>query len=173
MEYEEYRQLRVYSRYDGIYLAILWLASFALSVLTPPTSIGGSISSLILLLTPFFVAWRLRKYRDEGLGGSISFNRGLLYCIRVFFNGALLFSICQWAYMRFLDGGRLLNMYKSLVNAPEMQAVMNALGVNNADMNASLEQMFSPVYLASYSFFMGFVGGIILGVLIAAIMQHK
>lgn len=173
MEYEEYRQLRAYSRYDGIYLAILWLASFALTVMTPPTSIGGSLSTLLILITPFFVAWRLRKYREEGLGGTISFKRALLYCVRVFFNASLFFAICQWAYMYFLDGGRLLRMYETLLNAPEMQAALQAVGMSSSEMNAAAEQMFTPVYLASYSFFIGFTSGIILSLLIAAIMQRR
>lgn len=172
MEYQEYRQLRAYSRYDGVYLAILWAVSFAFTVLSQVSSVVGALGSLLLLATPFFVAYRLKVFREEGLEGSISFGRALLYCIRVFFDGALIFAILQWLYMRFVDGGRLLQLYRSMFNTTEMQPLLKAYGISKQEMDQTLQQMFDPTFLASYSFVVGLVVGIVMSLVIAAIMQR-
>lgn len=171
MQLEEYKQLRAYARYDGIYLAILWLASFACTVLSPSIPFIGALSSLLLVATPFFVAYRLKKFRDEALGGTITFTRALIYCFRVFFNSSFLFAIFQWLYMKFLDGGRLLGLYQSMMSTPEMKVVIKAYGVSQSDFNAAMQQMFEPTFLACYSLVCGILVGIVLSLLIAAIMK--
>ena len=99
MNYEEIKQLRVYARYDGIYLAIVWTASFACFLLLPLSSVFSTFSSLLTISTPFFVAYRLKIYREVGLNGIISFKRAYFYCMRVFVNAALLFSLAHNALL--------------------------------------------------------------------------
>ena len=171
MQLEEYKQLRAYARFDGIYLAILWLASFACTVLSPSIPFIGALSSLLLLASPFFVAYRLRKFRNEALGGSITFGHALAYCTRVFLNGSFLFAIFQWLYRKILDGGRLLGLYQSMMSTPEMKVVIKAYGVSQSDFNAAMQQMFDPTFLACYSLACGIISGIVLSLLIAAVMK--
>lgn len=173
MQFEEYRQLRVYARYDGIYLGILWLASFACTVLSSFGSIIGALGNLLLLATPFFVAYRLKKYREDALGGAITFSKALLYCFRVFFGAAFLFAVCQWLYMQFLDGGRLRTMYVSMLSMPEIKPILRAYGVSQSQLKDAVQQMFDPVFLASYSFIIAIIAGAVMSILIAAIMQRK
>lgn len=172
MQFEEYRQLRAYTRYDGIYLGILWLASFACTVLSSLGTFVGAIGNLLVLSTPFFVAYRLRKYREEALGGKIAFSRAMLYCIRVFFDGALFFAVFQWLYMKFLDGGRLAQTYQTMISMPELQPVLKSYGVTQQEMNEVMQQMFSPTFLASYSFVIALIVGVVLSLLISAIMKR-
>lgn len=171
MQYEEYKQLRLWARYDGIYLAILLVGSFACTVLSPTIPFLGAFSSLLLLAAPFFVAFRLRKFRNEALDGHITYYRALFYCLRVFLNGTLFFALFQWLYMKFLDGGRLLALYQSMMSAPEMKVIVKAYGVSQADFNTALQEMFQPTFLACYSLIMGVMSGIVLSLLIAAIMK--
>ena len=93
MIYEEYKQLSAYARYDGFYLSILWVASFACTLGGSLLPLLGHFSTLLLFSSPFFVAYRLRLFRDEGRNGIISYGRGLFYCLRVFFNASVLFSL--------------------------------------------------------------------------------
>lgn len=172
MQLEEYQQLRAYTRYDGIYLAILWLASFACTVMSQVSMLVSAMGNLFVLATPFFVAFRLKKYREEALGGHIEFSRALIYCLRVFFDGALLFAIFQWLYMKFLDGGRLAAIYKTMISQPEIQPILKAYGISQQEMNDAVTQMFSPTILASYSLIMAMIAGIVLSLLIAAIMKR-
>lgn len=172
MEINEYKQFRAYTNYDGIYLAILWLASFACTVLG---SVGGFLAAfgnLLLLSTPFFVAYRVKKYRDNAQDGRLSFSRAFLYCCRVFLGGALLFSVMQWIYMKFIDGGRLLSNYQVIMNQPEMNTVLKIYGLTQTQLNQAMQQMFSPTFLASYSFIMATIAGAVLSLIIAAIMKR-
>ena len=113
MIYEEYKQLSAYARYDGFYLSILWVASFACTLGASLLPLLGHFSTLLLFSSPFFVAYRLRLFRDEGRNGIISYGRGLFYCLRVFFNASVLFSLLQWLYMSYLDNGRIYRMMTS------------------------------------------------------------
>ena len=89
MDYNDIRQLRLYARYDGFYASILLLGSFACFLALSLTATGSwawmgltSLCPLIVLLTPIFIYRRLCKFRDEGLGGTISAKRALLYVLR-------------------------------------------------------------------------------------------
>ncbi|MFS1773329.1 DUF4199 domain-containing protein [Prevotella histicola] len=119
MIYEEYKQLSAYARYDGFYLSILWVASFACTLGASLLPILGHFSTLLLFSSPFFVAYRLRLFRDEGRNGIISYGRGLFYCLRVFFNASVLFSLLQWLYMNYLDNGRIYRMMTTLFSSQE------------------------------------------------------
>ena len=68
MKYEEFRQLSIYSRYDGIYLGILWIVSFSCLIGSSMIGVLGLISEIMIISTPFFVYYKLRKYRNIGLG---------------------------------------------------------------------------------------------------------
>lgn len=88
MDYNDIRQLRLYARYDGFYASILLLGSFACFLALSLTATGSwawmgltSLCPLIVLLTPIFIYRRLCKFRDEGLGGTISAKRALLYVL--------------------------------------------------------------------------------------------
>ncbi len=173
MTFEEYRQLRAYSWYDGIYLAILWIASFACLggiAIFPPLSI---ISVLIALSTPFFVAYRLRLFREEGLKGNISFLRAFVYCIRVFLNAALLFAIAQWAYMQFIDNGRFASFIQTSVASPEMQEAMTKAGYPQELLQEAVKvfQNITPIEFATTYFIENCMIGIGLSFIIAFIMK--
>ena len=72
MTHDELKQLSAYSRYDGFYLAILWVASFACLLYSSSLPILGQFYTILLFSTPFFVAYRFKKFREEGRNGVIS-----------------------------------------------------------------------------------------------------
>lgn len=173
MQYEEYRQLRKWSWYEGIYLSILWIASFACMVLIPVSPLLGNISTLLAFATPFLVAYSLKKYRNTALDGVISYRRALLFCFRVFFNASLLFALAQWLYLQYVDGGRLRTIFESVVNTNEWQEIMKAYGINASELSAALQQAFDPLYFASVCLIQDLIIGLVLSIFIAAIYQKK
>ena len=143
MNYEEIKQLRAYARYDGIYLAIVWAASFTCFLASPLLGILATFSSILTLSTPFFVAYRLKVYREIGLNGTISFKRAYFYCIRVFTNAALLFSLAQWLYMNFLDHGKVASMVASITSLPEYDSFFAALGISREEYSDTARSVLS------------------------------
>lgn len=97
-------QLRAFARQDGLLLALLWIASFAAIIYWPETSVG----QVLLLATPFLIAWRMRAFRNDALNGVMSYRRAFAYSLHVFFYAALVFALAQYAYFRYLDGGRFV-----------------------------------------------------------------
>lgn len=128
MDYNDIRQLRLYARYDGFYASILLLGSFACFLALSLTTTGSwawmgltSLCPLIVLLTPIFIYRRLCKFRDEGLGGTISAKRALLYVLRTTTNAALFFSLLQYLYLALADNGLLAGVVERIVMADQQQ----------------------------------------------------
>ena len=173
MNYEEIKQLRAYARYDGIYLAIVWTASFVCFLATPLHAIFSTFSSLLTLCTPFFVAYRFKVFRNEGLNGVISFKRGYVYSIRVFMNAALLFSFLQWAYMQFLDNGKVVGIISSIVSLPDYDAFFASFAMSSEEFIKALPEAFSPITMVSTSLFYELFIGAFLSLFIAAAMMRN
>ena len=165
MIYEDYKQLRTYSRYDGVYLAILWAASFACFVGSAWQSFLGTFS--------FFVAYRLRIFREEGREGTISFSFALMYCLQVFMNSAFLFSLLQWAYMSFLDNGTLFGIASKMLGMPQYQDFIKEMGLSTEDYLTSLREIFEPLTLATTGFIYELLRGAIVSFPVAAVMARR
>ena len=173
MNYEEIKQLRVYARYDGIYLAIVWTASFACFLLLPLYSVFSTFSSLLTISTPFFVAYRLKIYREVGLNGIISFKRAYFYCMRVFVNAALLFSLLQWLYMTYLDHGKVVRIITSITSLPEYNSFFAAMGIGRKEFLATLPEVFSPTPMAINCLMYEVLFGAIISLIVSAIMARN
>ena len=171
MNYEEIKQLRAYARYDGIYLAIVWAASFTCFLASPLLAI--LVSSLLTLSTPFFVAYRLKIYREIGLKGIISFKRAYFYCMRVFMNATLLFSLLQWLYMTFLDHGKVINIISAITSLPEYDSFFTALGISREEFTATLPEAFSPTTMVINSLMYEVLFGAIISLIVSSIMARN
>ena len=77
----EYVQLKAFARIDGLRLSLLWMAIFALYIVGLTSPGYGLAAMILIIITPFFVGSRLRRFRDDGLEGTISFLRGLAYIV--------------------------------------------------------------------------------------------
>lgn len=62
----EYIQLKAYARQDGFFLALFWIVCFISYIIGLTNQLVGMLSMLMVVASPFFVATRLKKFRDEG-----------------------------------------------------------------------------------------------------------
>ncbi len=132
-------QLRAFARQDGALLSVLWIVGFASMMFTPVPF----INDLAILATPFFVGWRLSKFRNYALNDVISYRRAFVYCLYTFFYGSLLFAVAQGLYFQFLDHGRFIELieqaaslnsalYQSMgMDVNELKEAINLLKVSN------------------------------------------
>ncbi len=171
MTYNEYRQLRAYARYDGIYLGVIWVASFACMIGITTWPFLNMLWMMLALSTPFFVAHRLKKYRDNALDGIISFKRGFAYCLRVFFHSALLLAIMQWAYMHFLDHGHLAQMLQTIFDTPQSHEVMKQVRMDAKELITVFSEI-SPLQFAVTYFGENIMIGLMLSFPIALISRR-
>lgn len=170
----EYIQLKAFARIDGALLALVLVVAFACYVvgLTSPTY--GFLALLSVVLMPIFVGVRLRRFRDEGLEGTISFLRGWAYVALMFFYGGLLFALAQYAYLAYFDHGYMMVVLTDVMTDPQNAEVIKRLGMSD-QISESLHvlQSMRPIDFALDMLTSLIMVGIMLGVPIAALVQRR
>ena len=170
----EYIQLKAFARIDGLWLSLMWMASFACYVAGISMPLLSAVALVLIASTPFFVGRRLRLFRDYGLEGSISFLRAWGYVIMMFFYGALLFAAAQYVYFKFLDQGYLLAMFSKMMSRPENVEMLKQMGMTDT-VNESLSLLSSmrPIDLVLNMLTTNIMIGMVVGIPIAALLQKK
>ncbi|MBP5257251.1 MAG: DUF4199 domain-containing protein [Prevotella sp.] len=170
---EKIHQLRAFAGIDGLLLALIWISSFGCYL----GQFGHPALSIVWMLfavsTPFFVAFRLRHFRDEALDGSISFRRAFAYCIMVFLYASILFALAQWAYFNYVDQGFLLSQFGLIMHREESQAVLEAYKLTPEMLDTIMEDIgkMTPIDLSLGFANMNLTGGFFMSLIIAAIMR--
>ena len=170
----EYIQLKAFARIDGALLALMLVVAFACYIvgLTSPTY--GFLALFAIVLTPVFVGVRLRRFRDEGLAGTISFLRGWAYVSFVFFYGGLLFALVQYAYLAYIDHGYMLMIITEMLSTPETAGIIKQMGMaDQISESLHILQTMRPIDFALDMLTTLIMAGMMLGLPIAAVMQKK
>ena len=168
----EYIQLKAFARQDGALLALLLVGVFLLYIIGVSNPMLGLAAVLLLFYIPFFVGERLRKFRDYGREGRISFRRGYVYTILVFFYGGILFAVVQYLYFAFMDNGFLLSQFSKMVSSEEGKAMLQQYGMQQM-VDESLHEMANirPIDYALNMLTINICLGFILGIPISLVMQ--
>lgn len=166
-------QLDAFARVDGVILALLWICCFACYIAGLTNSLLGLAAIAMVVASPFFVARRLRRFRDYAREGIISFRRGWGYVILVFFYGGLLFALAQYVYFAYMDHGYLVSVIGQMMQTPEFNELMAQYdGAQDSFRQMLAEfQKARPIDLALQGLTTNIMIGIVLGVPIAALMR--
>lgn len=166
---EDFIQLKAFARQDGLLLSLLWTASFALIVYMPASAMGN----ILAIITPLFVAWRLRIFREYALGGIISMRRAYGYSAYTFVYASLVFAIVQYLYFKFLDHGTFMQMIDSSLTA--ITAIYRQAGVSTAELTATADSMrtLTPINWAFIFMMQNVCIGAMLSLPIAAVMARR
>lgn len=137
----DYIQLRAYARQYGAVIGLVWVAgfvSFANSAASPGLSL---VFDLSLVTTPFLATWLVSRYRDTVLAGRLSFRRAYAISLLTFLYAMLIMAAAQWAYLEFIDGGRLFAGISEAVRGEDFNAVLDAYGLTRKEMNEQLQTL--------------------------------
>ena len=169
----EYVQLKAFARQDGALLALLWVITSVFYIIGMTNQLIGMAATILILYTPFFVGSRLRKFRDYGREGLISFRRGYAYTVFVFFYGGVLFAMAMYLYLTFIDHGYLLTQMSKVLTSDEARQALQQYGMTEM-MNESLSQMaqIRPIDYALDMLTVNIALGFILGVPISLLLQR-
>ena len=134
----------------------------------------GMLAIGLAVMTPFFVAGRLRKFRDEGRDGLISFGRSYAYTIFVFFYGAVLLAVVQFLYFAYMDNGYLLGAFSRMLSTAEGKELVSQYGMTQM-IEEGLEEMAAirPIDYALNILTVNIIIGFVLGVPIGLVMQRN
>ena len=168
----EYVQLKAFARIDGARLALLWVVSFTCYIVGIANPLYGMVAIVLMVATPFFVSRRLMKFRDEGLGGVISFGRGWGYSLYVFFYASILLALAQYVYFAYIDQGYMLQSFSEALSSSEAQQMVKQYGAQQM-IDESLEQLgqMRPIDYALNILTMNIMIGAVLGLPIAALIK--
>ena len=168
----EYIQLRAFARIDGALLAVLLIACFACYVVGLTSPLYGFLSLITIAVMPFFAGIRLKRFRDTGLEGTISFLRGWAYICLMFFYAGLLFALAQYAYLAYMDHGYLVMTISEMLSTPENTEVIKQMGMaDQVSESLHMLQSMRPIDFALNMLTTIIMGGIMLGLPIAAILK--
>jgi len=171
---EEYVQLKAFARQDGAFLSLLWIGGFACYVRGLTNPVLGLAALMLLVVSPFFAANRLRHFRDDARNGVISFLRGYAYTVLIFFYGGLLFCSAVYVYFAFLDNGYLSGMLTDMMNTEQGRQIAEMYGMAD-QMEEGLDMLTAmrPIDYALNLLSLNISAGLLLGVPIALLMQRK
>ena len=169
----EYLQLKAYARVDGVLVALLCTVSFACYLIGLKTPFYGMIAVLLMVVTPFYVARRLRRFRDEDLHGVISLMRGWAFVILVFFYAGILLALVQYVYFAYLDHGYLVSSFQSALSSPDATAALEQYGLSESlSENIQLLSELRPIDFALNGLTVNITLGILLGLPISLILHR-
>ena len=118
-------QTRAYAGYYGLWVGLLWILSFGLTMagLTRPLlSNLGLIAGLCSL--PVGVNL-VRGFRDTV--GPLPLRRAWHLSWMMYLAAALLCTAAQYIYFAYIDGGRLVRVYSEMLSQPEIQDMLAKL----------------------------------------------
>lgn len=165
-------QLDAFARVDGALLSLLWISSFACYIAGLTNGMLGILAIILAVSTPFFVAKRLRLFRDHAREGVISFMRGWAFVVLVFFYAGLLFALAQYAYFAYLDHGYVVSVIQKMMQTPEFASVVKQYGAEDTLRQVLGDfQNVRPIDFALNGLSTNIIIGILLGLPIAALMK--
>ncbi len=168
IRFEDYIQLKAFARQDGMMLAALWTASFACMTKLA----AGLLGNVLALATPFFVGWRVMRFRDCILGGTISFRRSFAFAFFMFVYASLLFALVQWAYFRYLDGGIFAHTLVDTLRMLTPVYTQNGISAAQITETIDLVQMLTPIQWAFMFLMQNTIVGVLVGFPIAAVCKR-
>lgn len=175
MTQEEYAQFKAYARLDGLYVALVWIGSFACYIYGLTSPLTSIIAMIAAVASPFYAAKRLRKFRDEARQGMISFAQAMMYYLSIFMYAALIFAMAQYIYFAFIDNGYLANTCAAMLSTPESELIFKAYGMTKQQVDDSLAAFreASPILIAVNILTMNVFIGLILSIPAALIMKRQ
>lgn len=181
MDFLEYRQLRLFARYDGFYTSVILIASFASYLaqsLFQVDSVGAQLAIMLcfafIVGAPFFLYRCLKRFSKAVPQGQLTFGRTLLYCIRATAHAAFFFSVAQYLYLKFVDNGLLFRILANamLQDKAEAEAVLRPMGYTLTEYINIINQT-APFDLVTSSFVMLLFGGIVLSIIISVVFSFN
>ena len=135
---EIYRLVRACARIDGGWLGLIWVVSFSCLIGGISYPMVQSGFTVLALLSPFFVASRLKRFRNNSLNGTIGFFGALSYSLYCFFYAALILAMAQFVYFQYIDQGYFMGQIVASLIKPEMKQVLMAYGMTQAQLDTEL-----------------------------------
>jgi hypothetical protein len=172
---QEYVQLKAFARQDGALLSLLWIGALVCYIQGLTNPLLGMAALVLIVISPFYAANRLRHFRDYAREGVISFGRGYAYTVLTFFYAGLLLALALYVYFAFIDKGYLLGHFTSVISSEEGRQVLKMYGMAEQQVKDGLQELaqMRPIDYALNMLTVNITTGFLLGLPIAALMKRQ
>ncbi len=155
-------------------LSLLWIGALICYIQGLTNPLLGMASMVLIIISPFYAANRLRHFRDNAREGIISFGRGYAYTVLTFFYAGLLMAVAMFVYFNFIDNGYLLGKFTEMLSREENRQMLKMYGMTD-EVNQGLKDLaeLRPIDYALNMLTVNIMTGFLLGVPIAALMQRQ
>lgn len=152
----------------GLYLGLILGAKFFLAM--TQSAFLSFFAMIMWLAIPFFIYLIVRKYRDEQLGGFMSFHEGWSLSFWIIFFGGMILEVIQFIYFQFINTTYLPDI---LQQTTQMMDKMN-LSMPHQNLNIMEKIMTHPnLYVLTDFIMYTIISGAILSLIIAAFVKRK
>ena len=169
---DDYKYFSAHSRVDGAIIGAMWIASFFCFVGEFQVPVLSFVAVALAIASVGVLVVRARKFRDNILGGEISFGKAMLYCVQTFFHSILLMAVA----FQFMDHGYIINQYISMLSTPEYASVAKEVyGVEAKQLIAILQNTMTtmrPIEIAYQFLTINVIVGILISLPVAAIVRR-
>lgn len=132
--------------------------------------LSGVITLASYLITIGILVNAIKKYRDDELGGYMSFGNGFLFVFFACIISGIITSIFSYIQLTFIDPG----MMQEALNEQMAQMEKQGLTEEQMEVASSVTNIFrSPAILSLFAFLGQLVAGAILGAILGAIFQKN
>ena len=156
-------------------LSLLWIGALVCYVQGLTNPLLGMVALVLIVISPFYAANRLRHFRDGAREGVISFGRGYAYTVLTFFYAGLLLALALYVYFAFIDKGYLLGHFTNIINSEEGRQVLKMYGMAEQQVKDGLHELalMRPIDYALNMLTVNITAGFVLGLPIAALSQRQ
>lgn len=127
------KTLQEHAMYFGTMMGIFWIIKFSFLPMGFKIPLLQLLFIFMTMFVPILGYIYIRKYRERYCGGELSFMRGWVFSLYMYFFAALLTAAAHYIYFRFIDNGYLMGTY--------LEQMENLKSTLTGDLEASVDQL--------------------------------
>ncbi len=177
-----FKQTNAFAMNYALPYGFYWIFGMLCFVCSPNQTLFSLAFYFVFASTPIIGYKLLCRFRDRVCGGAITFSRGYLFTLLVYFYAALILAAAVYVYFQFFDNGTFIDNYLQALDSPEvkqafqqesMKQLVNGAGLK--DLKSALEAMqsVSPVVYAANILDLNIFLGLLLSVPTALLAMRR
>lgn len=153
----------------GLALGIFWMIKFIFFILGASNPLFIKIFTILTIAVPFLAYYFTKKYRDEKLGGQISFFHAWRFGMMLYFFAALVVSLEHFVLFQYVVSHdfyeRLMNLLINMMQQSQMDA--------STLQSIAKQTIPSPIHIAVQNIFNNMFYGILLSIPVALLLRRN
>lgn len=131
------KTLQQHAMHFGTYMGLFWIIKFTFLPLGFRIPLLQVLFILMTCFVPILGYIYIRRFRNKYCDGELSFIKGLIFSIFMYFFAALLTAVGHYVYFQFIDNGFITSTY-----IEQMENVKSSV---SGDLETSIDQLIESI----------------------------